>query len=209
MAFLRVHFVRHGETESNSQRIIQGHLDIELNELGHKQAGVVAQRLRHVPFDMAFSSDLSRAKKTAEPILSYHQNVTLEPHKDLRGQYMGSLQGKAYTPGIVVPVDETVETPEAFIERVNRWWSEYLLKHLASLPPKLDEAPHEILIVSHEVVIAILVQKLTGRHMLTHPQGMLVSSSPNTSVSVIEVEADGKAVVKEYGDASHLGVAEE
>ncbi|KAM6501377.1 phosphoglycerate mutase-like protein [Amanita muscaria] len=204
----RVYFVRHGETEANSQRIIQGHLDIELNELGHKQAGVVAERLRHVPLDMAFSSDLSRAMKTAEPTVSDHQGITLELHKDLRGQFMGNLEGKVFTPGITIPVDETIENGEVFMERVHRWWSEYLLKHLASLPPKLDEAPHEILVVSHGAVIAILVQKLTGQHMLTCTEGVvrLVSPSPNTSISVVEVETDGRAVVKEYGDAFHLGV---
>ncbi|KAM6500350.1 phosphoglycerate mutase-like protein [Amanita muscaria] len=200
MTILRVHLVRHGETEANRQQIVQGQLDTELNELGHKQAGLVAKRLRHVPFEIAFSSDLSRAKKTAEAILSYHQGVTLEEQKDLRERFMGNLQGKEWAFKMAGPVDETIERSDVFIKRINRWWE----KHLASLPPKPDETAHEMLVVSHGGVIGTLVRSLIRQQRLKCGQGVLVLACQNTSVSVIEVEMDGKGVVKEYGNVSHL-----
>ena len=70
MTSLRVYLVRHGETDANRQSIVQGQLDTELNELGQKQAVFVAERLRSVPFDLSFSSDLSRAVKVTNSRLT-------------------------------------------------------------------------------------------------------------------------------------------
>lgn len=57
----RVYLVRHGETDANRNKIIQGQLDTPLNEIGLEQAALVARALRTVKFDAALSSDLSRA----------------------------------------------------------------------------------------------------------------------------------------------------
>lgn len=62
-AQFRMYIVRHGETEWNRMRKIQGQLDIPLNETGLKQAMLVAEALRDIPFVRAFSSDLQRASK--------------------------------------------------------------------------------------------------------------------------------------------------
>ncbi|KAF5752919.1 Ribosomal protein L25/Gln-tRNA synthetase anti-codon-binding domain [Tripterygium wilfordii] len=62
--------VRHGETEWNADgRIQQGHLDVELNEVGKQQAASVADRLSKEPkISAVYSSDLKRALVTAEII---------------------------------------------------------------------------------------------------------------------------------------------
>ena len=62
-AQFRMYFVRHGETEWNRMRRIQGQLDVPLNETGSKQATLVAEALKDIPFARAFSSDLQRASK--------------------------------------------------------------------------------------------------------------------------------------------------
>jgi probable phosphoglycerate mutase len=53
--------VRHGETDENRNKIIQGQLNTSLNALGHRQADLVAEALRSIPFWQALSSDLDRA----------------------------------------------------------------------------------------------------------------------------------------------------
>lgn len=63
MPFAKIYIVRHGETQSNKESIIQGQLDTELNETGIEQARRVADVLRCVHFDAAYSSDLVRALK--------------------------------------------------------------------------------------------------------------------------------------------------
>lgn len=54
---------RHGETDYNRSKIIQGHLDTPLNAEGEAQAGVVARYLAQTTsFDAMYSSDLQRAR---------------------------------------------------------------------------------------------------------------------------------------------------
>lgn len=52
-----------GETEYNRLQMIQGQKDVALSDTGYQQAGLVAERLAGEKFHLAFSSDLSRAKK--------------------------------------------------------------------------------------------------------------------------------------------------
>jgi broad specificity phosphatase PhoE len=61
--------VRHGRTAWNQTGRFQGHTDIPLDEEGRAQARRLAARLGDERFDAAFSSDLARARETAETIL--------------------------------------------------------------------------------------------------------------------------------------------
>jgi broad specificity phosphatase PhoE len=87
------YIVRHGETEFNAKRRIQGHLDIPLNETGEKQAQKIAKQLKMIKFDFAFSSDLMRAKRTAE-ILTLEHTLAIETTKKLRERAFGEMEGK-------------------------------------------------------------------------------------------------------------------
>ncbi len=65
--------VRHGETEWNVAEIFRGRIDIDLNEMGIKQAGLLAEYLSNVKIDAIYSSPLKRALKTAEIVAGYHK----------------------------------------------------------------------------------------------------------------------------------------
>jgi broad specificity phosphatase PhoE len=83
---------RHGETDWNRELRIQGSSDIELNELGRKQARFLAQELTDVDLDAIYSSDLSRASETAAAVAATHAlDVTLDPR--LRERSFGSWEG--------------------------------------------------------------------------------------------------------------------
>lgn len=62
---VRFYIVRHGETDENRQRIIQGQLDTDLNAAGLEQAQLTAKALENVLFSAAYTSDLSRAQKAS------------------------------------------------------------------------------------------------------------------------------------------------
>ena len=66
---MKIYFVRHGETDWNTETRIQGRTDIPLNQNGRYVAELTRDGLKDVRFDAAFSSPLSRAKETAEIIL--------------------------------------------------------------------------------------------------------------------------------------------
>lgn len=103
-----LYLVRHGETEWNSIHRIQGQLDSELTENGVAESKKQADKLKDIQFDAIFSSDLSRASKTAE-ILKLDRQLAVVTHKALRertfGKYDGSF-GEDYTKAIQHLLDE-------------------------------------------------------------------------------------------------------
>lgn len=86
------YLMRHGQTEWNVQRRVQGHTDTPLTAEGLEQARERAQSLRGVHFDAVFSSDLLRAKRTAEIVIADH-NLLVTTNKLLREQFFGSYEG--------------------------------------------------------------------------------------------------------------------
>jgi broad specificity phosphatase PhoE len=63
-----LYLVRHGETDWNRQRRIQGMTDIPLNETGRAQARATGALLSRRRWDAVYASPLSRARETAELI---------------------------------------------------------------------------------------------------------------------------------------------
>jgi probable phosphoglycerate mutase len=78
-----LHLVRHGEAEGNRERRFIGQQDVVLSELGHRQAALVADRLARSGVVRVVSSDLARARATAQP-LAEALGVTIELDAGLR-----------------------------------------------------------------------------------------------------------------------------
>lgn len=91
----RVLLARHGETDHNRDRLLQGSTDIELNETGLEQAQALAERLADEDISAVYSSDLSRARRTAEQVAALHD---LEPRtfSELRERSYGELEGEPH-----------------------------------------------------------------------------------------------------------------
>lgn len=88
----KIIIIRHGETDHNVKKLIQGHLDTELNENGKKQARQMARELPDEKIDIIFSSDLKRAYHTAvEVAKKYGLEIIKTSH--LRERGFGKLQG--------------------------------------------------------------------------------------------------------------------
>jgi probable phosphoglycerate mutase len=87
---------RHGETEWNAAERVQGHTDVELSEVGLAQATRTAARLAAIGPDLLVSSDLRRARATADALAALTGlDVTLDPR--LRERYYGQWQGLPLT----------------------------------------------------------------------------------------------------------------
>ena len=64
-----IYLIRHGETDYNRQKRLQGVTDIPLNAYGTELARKTSEGLKNVPFDRIYTSPLVRARRTAEIII--------------------------------------------------------------------------------------------------------------------------------------------
>ncbi len=88
--------VRHGETDWNTKKLMQGQTDIPLNDQGELQAKNLAQELKHIKFDVAFSSDLVRAYHTTE-IIALEHALAVTTTELLRERKFGPYEGKPFS----------------------------------------------------------------------------------------------------------------
>ncbi len=89
---MRLYIVRHGETPWNTQLRLQGQTDIPLNENGRALARETARALMDVPFDLALTSPLSRARETAELLLA-GRDIPIIDEERIREISFGTLEG--------------------------------------------------------------------------------------------------------------------
>jgi len=85
---------RHAETFDNSRGIFSGWRDSRLTLKGLSQAQKIAQQLKRWQIDYAFTSHLTRAKKTLEIVLETHPSISVFTDDRLIERCYGSLQGK-------------------------------------------------------------------------------------------------------------------
>ena len=69
-----IYLVRHGQTKWNNNGKYQGWTDVPLNEIGIAQAKAAAEAFKHIHVDYMISSDLERARITAETIKDDRDN---------------------------------------------------------------------------------------------------------------------------------------
>jgi probable phosphoglycerate mutase len=92
---LRIGLIRHGKTDWNALGKIQGQTDTPLNNEGIAQAHALAERLSRdtMKWDAVVSSDLMRARQTAE-IIAGKLDIPLWPgDRRLRERYFGAIEG--------------------------------------------------------------------------------------------------------------------
>ncbi|MDO4669860.1 MAG: histidine phosphatase family protein [Aerococcus sp.] len=105
-----IYLVRHGQTENNRDRIVQGWVDSKLTNKGIEVAKRDGVALADVAFDAAYASDLSRAYDTATYILQANRHLqpsALQKRKGLREVSFGSNVG-AYGPAMQTLLESQV-----------------------------------------------------------------------------------------------------
>ena len=83
---------RHGETDWNAARRVQGHTDVPLNERGREQARELAAELDDEPLDAVYASDLLRAHETAR-IVAERKGLDVIVLPELRERHFGTWEG--------------------------------------------------------------------------------------------------------------------
>lgn len=90
---MKLYLVRHGETDWNKERKIQGQVDISLNEFGRSLARKTAAGLKDISFAACFSSPLGRAVETAELILDGRE-IPIVKDERIMEMAFGEWEGK-------------------------------------------------------------------------------------------------------------------
>lgn len=188
-----LYLVRHGETVWNVEHKFQGQGDSPLTEKGIQQAKQAAEKLKHVKFTAVYSSDLVRAKRTAE-IITLEKDIAIQTSQALRERAFGRFEGTLTTEffknfGIKMReltratkdqlqenhIDPTIESDESLMTRFITFLREISLVHLGK----------RVLMVTHGGTMRVLLTRL----------GYL-SSQDNQDVSInntaiIQIWCDG------------------
>lgn len=202
---LRIFFVRHGQTDHNVKKILQGHLDVDINDTGLDQAKKVAEGLRDIKFDKFVTSDLVRCVNTTQEIVKFQEDIPVRTTSKLREREMGVVQGM-YLKDALEKYGEDFrnlgETASALTQRVDE---EILLifKEAKSKDYK------NVGVCTHGGVLTNYFNYLyrDKQYQLNKALGPGDLRVPfNTSVSVIDLDkSTGEGTIQVFGNTKHLG----
>ncbi len=117
---MKIYLTRHGQTDYNKKRMMQGRSDIPLNEVGISQAQERRKSLGNIRFDAVYASPLIRAVRTAQIIGDVRQEDVIRDERiieadfgkyELMGYYSTGIRMMAYWSfPELFPAPEGVET---------------------------------------------------------------------------------------------------
>ena len=194
-----IYIVRHGLTEWNKLKKLQGAADVPLAKEGILLAEKTGEALKDVKFDICFTSPLSRARQTAECVLG-DRNVPIIPDKRIQEINFGDLEGGCVRDAEGNYIDPQVEMffrdPVNFkrpdngedifdvIARTKDFWEEK-----TSDPSLTDKT---VLVASHGCAVRALLQNIYH-----DPENFWHGCvPPNCCVNLVEVK-NGKTVLLE------------
>lgn len=188
---MRLTLIRHGETDWNRDGRYQGQYNVPLNPAGVLQAHALAERLKDATFDAVYSSDLDRARMTAQ--IAVHQPVHADTR--LREPDYGVFQGLTYVemearyPDIFAawqparliapPNGESMESVAARIE-----------SFLADL--RATHEGHSVLVVSHGELLQLMLCRCLALPLKQRTTFRL----DNASISIVEFSMAGAALTQ-------------
>jgi len=193
--------IRHGETEWNSQKRMQGHSNSDLSSVGQAQIQALGQWMKNVPFDLIYSSYSLRAKQTAEAITQFSGHE-LQFDQRLREKNLGVFEGLTSeearerhpevfrlfkTAGSKYVIDEG-ESTQQLQDRALEIVNEIRIKH-----------PEErVLLVTHGGFIRVVMKHSLGLSLET-PTRFLIRNT-----GVFRLVWEDKWLVSQMGGVSHL-----
>ena len=191
-----VHFIRHGETEQNAQKVWQGHTDTPLNKKGLEQAKLLSERISSRGTNV-YSSDLKRASQTASFLSS--SPVLRDNLREINvGDFTGMSVKDTYTSNHEIfqslqndsfqfPNGESVQE---FKDRVSNEL-DYIFNQ--------TEEDSETVVVTHGFFIGTAIGLTLGFNTYPFPIGDIT----NTSISTI-VKRETVTQVNKFNDSIHL-----
>lgn len=180
---MRLLLVRHGQSEWNASRRLQGQADIALSEEGRRQADALRPTIEAIAPDRAVSSDLARVRETAERIGAKQATFT----SDLREIDVGDWTGKPIQAIVAADAEAyagwragTHAPPGGEI------WSDFVARVGGAIERERSSRPCDTLLaVCHGGVIRALIQ-----HLLGLPPARIIPVAP-ASLTVLQLDKAG------------------
>ncbi len=198
---MRLILVRHGKTDWNETGRCQGVSDVPLNRGGIEQAEKVAFSLKDERIDRIYSSDLIRAKATAEKIAAYH-SLDINTRDDLREMDQGVFEGLDFS-HIREKYSDVLEhwrtDPETLQPPGGETLSGVQQRALDAVADIKSFGSQNIVIVSHNLVIGTLLCRFTGNSLKEFRDYMVDEASK----SIVEICND-RFIIISFNDIDHL-----
>lgn len=204
---LKLYITRHGETEWNIQKRMQGWKNSNLTERGIRNAKALGEALRDVEFNRVYCSPLDRTRHTTELILN-GRNVEVVYEENLMEIHLGEVEGKNQQeaneiyPGFS---SHFWENPHLYKPMSGEDFYQVRERVLKVLDKIIEENPSgSVLIVTHGVVLKTIHSYFKNLSMerLWDPPFIY-----DTSLTIVEVK-DGKFNILAEGDISHINEIE-
>ncbi len=197
--------IRHGESLGNAARQLLGHTNLDLSELGYRQAQATAKALENEHIDIVYSSDLLRAFNTAKACADLH-GLEVIPSKNLREVMLGEWEGQ-YVLDVIEKYGDMYEKEwlgsygtfrfpggESTVEAGVRFYNECV--RIAEMNP--DKT---VVVAAHAAVIRSFVAKV----LEIAPEDVAAKIGFPTNASVSELcYKDGKFELVEFSRDAHL-----
>lgn len=92
---MKLWLIRHGQTDVNLEKRMQGRSDLPLNETGREQARRAAETVKGVSFDVVFASPLKRAVETASILSGFPEEKIIRDERLIETNF-GKYEGRHY-----------------------------------------------------------------------------------------------------------------
>ncbi len=206
----KVYFVRHGLTDFNIDRKVQDHTDT-LSEEGLKQAEDVAERMTHIQFDLLLSSDMERAKQTAEKIAERTGHTPRFSSLFVEAKYPSSLVGLARDDDAVQAyyLEQKKHNDDLDWQFEDEETSHMLRSRTKEALAFIVAQPEDLItVVTHgrflrHILCQILVGDILGRAQEDYAFKHIMTS--NTGINVLEYDEEDGWRLATWNDHAHLG----
>jgi broad specificity phosphatase PhoE len=178
-----IHLIRHGESEWNASRRVQGQtMAVALTDKGRQQSRTAAEQLG--PIDELWTSDQLRARQTAD-IIGRHLGIAPTPRPELREQGLGLLEGRPFEEALTMAEGFDWTDPDSHVPGGESLREVYLrLSTLFAALSRIGTRTRTIAIVSHGDTIRVARTLLAGRPVeQVGPDGVA-----NGSITSVRVE---------------------
>ena len=203
----KIYLIRHAETKANSRNVIQGWWNTRLSERGKLQVEALARRFAAVEIDAVYSSDLLRAKASAEPIAKL-KGLPLRLDRNLREINMGLWAGRSWNDLVKNDHERIV-----LFETMSPEWRGPEGESFGEARARICGALREIAERHRGQSVAVVSHGAVIRQALAATKGLSIQETkseilgPNTCVALLEFDGDAFRIVFQ-SDVSHLGAME-